>query len=79
MARVNERRRGLASTERGPEPGGYDVVVEGVLPAGTDAAAQHARTFADAGAAWWVESRWDVARDTPEALLDRIRQGPPRW
>ena len=77
VAWVHDRRRAMAPTEPGREHA-YDVVVEGVLPPESEAAAAHARAFADAGATWWVESRWDVARDTPEALLDRIRQGPPR-
>ena len=55
----------------------FDVIVAGVLPDGPTAAAEHARAMADAGATWWVESRWDIERDTPEVLLDRIKQGPP--
>ncbi|MBK5248459.1 MAG: LLM class flavin-dependent oxidoreductase [Actinomycetales bacterium] len=55
----------------------FDVIVAGVLPDGPTAAAAHARAMADAGATWWVESRWDIERDTPEVLLDRIKQGPP--
>lgn len=74
---VRQRRRALAETEPGRFLGEPDVVVEGVLPDDPQAAAAHARELADAGATWWVESRWDGSRDTPEALLDRVRQGPP--
>lgn len=74
---VDERRRALADAEPGRYLGDVDVVVEGVLPDDPDAAVEHARAYADAGATWWVESRWDAERDTPEALLDRVRQGPP--
>jgi len=78
VAWVTERRARLAEEEPGRYLGAYDVVVEGVLPAGEAAAAAHARAYADAGATWWVESRWDPDRDTPEALLEVARQGPPR-
>ena len=54
----------------------FDIVLQGRLPDDTDSAAEHLRPYAKAGATWWVESRWDD-RDTPEALLGRIRQGPP--
>ncbi|GEA86822.1 luciferase [Cellulomonas cellasea DSM 20118] len=78
VAWTDERRRALAAAEPERFLGDFDVVVEGVLPEGPDAAAAHARAYADAGATWWVESRWDAQRDTPETLLDRVRQGPPR-
>lgn len=55
----------------------FDVVTEGRLPDDLSAARDHVAGLAAAGATWWVESRWDAERDTPEALLDRIRQGPP--
>lgn len=79
VAWVGERRAALAAAEPERFLGDFDVVVEGVLPDGADAAAAHARAYADAGATWWVESRWDGERATPEALLDRVRQGPPRF
>lgn len=78
VAWVTDRRRTLAAAEPGRFLGDFDVVVEGVLPDDPDAAAEHVRAYADAGATWWVESRWDGERDTPGALLDRVRQGPPR-
>lgn len=57
----------------------FDVVVEGTTD-GDDVAATRDRVapLAEAGATWWIESRWDQERDTPEALLERIRQGPPQ-
>lgn len=55
----------------------YDVVVDGVLDADPAAAGDRVTALAEAGATWWVESRWDTRRDTPEVLLARIRQGPP--
>lgn len=61
------------------EPGSpFDVVVEGVSVDDRAAATARVRALEEAGATWWVESRWDAERDTPEALLERVRQGPLR-
>ncbi|WP_309113464.1 LLM class flavin-dependent oxidoreductase [Saccharothrix sp.] len=46
---------------------GYDVVAEGVSPIDVVA-------WAQAGATWWIESDWEA---TPNAIRDRIAQGPP--
>jgi len=60
---------------------GYDVVAEGTTdPAEPEAAAAVARSWADAGATWWLEADWssmdpDAVRATAEA---RLRAGPPR-
>jgi alkanesulfonate monooxygenase SsuD/methylene tetrahydromethanopterin reductase-like flavin-dependent oxidoreductase (luciferase family) len=74
---LHERRAELVATE--PERIGrtFDVVVQGASPDDPAAAADHLAALADAGATWWIEARWDAAQDTPEALLDRIRRGPP--
>jgi alkanesulfonate monooxygenase SsuD/methylene tetrahydromethanopterin reductase-like flavin-dependent oxidoreductase (luciferase family) len=74
---VQERRARLAVDEPDRYLGPYDVVVEGVLPEDPEEAVERLQAFGDAGATWWIESRWDLERDTPEVLLDRIRQGPP--
>jgi alkanesulfonate monooxygenase SsuD/methylene tetrahydromethanopterin reductase-like flavin-dependent oxidoreductase (luciferase family) len=55
---------------------GFDIVMEGATSA-TDhaAAAETARSWADAGATWWIESdweNWDV-----EPMRRRIEAGPP--
>ncbi|SFA81636.1 Flavin-dependent oxidoreductase, luciferase family (includes alkanesulfonate monooxygenase SsuD and methylene tetrahydromethanopterin reductase) [Cellulomonas marina] len=55
---------------------GYEVVLQGVLPADPAAAAHHLAALADAGATWWVESAWDEERSTVDALRARIRRGP---
>lgn len=62
--------------DRSPAP--FDVVVQGELPTDRRAAEDRARAYADAGATWWVESRWDPVGGSPEALLDLARGGPPR-
>ncbi len=56
----------------------FEIVVEGVTP-GDDPAATAAiiGPRAEAGATWWIESRWE-APNQPEDLRQRIRQGPPR-
>lgn len=61
-------------------PGGapFDLVLEGVSPANDPAWVEETlRPLAEAGATWWIESRWEAPND-PETLLARIRQGPPR-
>jgi alkanesulfonate monooxygenase SsuD/methylene tetrahydromethanopterin reductase-like flavin-dependent oxidoreductase (luciferase family) len=78
VAWSTRRRQELAAAEPGRHLGDFDVVVEGALPADADAAVEHVRALADAGATWWVESRWDPDRDTPEVLLEVARAGPPR-
>jgi hypothetical protein len=56
----------------------FDIIREGETPGDApDEAAAIVRPWAEAGATWWMESRWDFA--TPmEAVRERIRQGPPR-
>jgi alkanesulfonate monooxygenase SsuD/methylene tetrahydromethanopterin reductase-like flavin-dependent oxidoreductase (luciferase family) len=61
-----------------PSMDGFDVITEGVT-SGSDRAADRAQLepLADAGATWFIESRWedDQSADT---LRERIRLGPPR-
>ena len=53
----------------------FDVVVEGKTegPEDTD----YIRSVAEAGATWFIESRWADA-ETPQSLLERARKGPPK-
>ena len=55
----------------------FDVVVEGETP-GDDpaAAADRVRSWAAAGATWWIETRWSAESLAP--VRARIAQGPPR-
>lgn len=53
----------------------FDVVIEG-KSAGPDDT-DYIGAVAEAGATWFIESRWDEA-ETPETLLERARKGPPR-
>ncbi len=55
----------------------FDIVIEEVTE-DDGAARERVAALEDAGATWFIESRWDPERDTPERLLERVRQGPPR-
>ncbi|UZN03192.1 LLM class flavin-dependent oxidoreductase [Cellulomonas sp. S1-8] len=62
---------------RPADAGPADVVLHGALPADRGAAREHVAALAEAGATWFVDALWDPATATPEALLARVRQGPP--
>lgn len=72
--------RAMASyiAERRAQATPFDIVMEGETPGDDPAqAAAIVRPFAEAGATWWNESRWNAMGDT-ELVRARIRQGPPR-
>jgi alkanesulfonate monooxygenase SsuD/methylene tetrahydromethanopterin reductase-like flavin-dependent oxidoreductase (luciferase family) len=50
-----------------------DVVVDGETPADPAAAGAQVAPYADAGATWWLETRWME----PAEITDRIAAGPP--
>jgi alkanesulfonate monooxygenase SsuD/methylene tetrahydromethanopterin reductase-like flavin-dependent oxidoreductase (luciferase family) len=66
--------------ERGAAPG-LDVVAEGEMPADDPAAAvAEVRPWVDAGATWWLETRWDMPHNSTERMRqvrDRLAAGPP--
>lgn len=70
--------RAYADSERGPDAGPYDIVVEAESP-GDDRAAAVAKTqpYADAGATWWIESPWGYEGDVQAKVEARLRAGPP--
>jgi alkanesulfonate monooxygenase SsuD/methylene tetrahydromethanopterin reductase-like flavin-dependent oxidoreductase (luciferase family) len=55
----------------------FEIIVEGES-SGTDAKANRAtlEPLIDAGATWWIESRWED-HESFESLLQRVRKGPP--
>jgi hypothetical protein len=59
----------------------FDIVVEGETP-GDDGerAATIIRPWVEAGATWWIETRWQVPRNEEglSVVRQRIRPGPPR-
>jgi alkanesulfonate monooxygenase SsuD/methylene tetrahydromethanopterin reductase-like flavin-dependent oxidoreductase (luciferase family) len=68
---------GWVRAHREPGPVPYDVVIQGTLPEDPAEAVAVSRALAEAGATWFVESRWDPKTATPDVLTERIRQGPP--
>ena len=73
---IREMKRFIAERRTATTP--FDIVWEGETPGGTpDEAAAIVRPWAEAGATWWMESRWNF--ETPLAeVRTRIEQGPPR-
>ncbi|MBK7896561.1 MAG: LLM class flavin-dependent oxidoreductase [Candidatus Promineifilaceae bacterium] len=64
--------------EKPNEP--FELVVEGETPGDKpDEAAGVVRPFAQAGATWWLETRWqtDPQADVRQIVAERIAQGPP--
>ena len=60
-----------------PDNRPFDLVLEGVSPPDDPAWIEaNLRPLADAGATWWIESRWEAPND-PATLMERIRKGPP--
>jgi alkanesulfonate monooxygenase SsuD/methylene tetrahydromethanopterin reductase-like flavin-dependent oxidoreductase (luciferase family) len=68
-------------SERGARPD-LDVLAEGETPADDPTAAAAAvKPWADAGATWWLETRWEMPHHCPERMQqvrDRLAAGPPR-
>ncbi len=56
----------------------FDIISEGETPGDDrERAAAIVRPFTDAGATWWMETRW-LGNNSPDELRARLRQGPPR-
>jgi alkanesulfonate monooxygenase SsuD/methylene tetrahydromethanopterin reductase-like flavin-dependent oxidoreductase (luciferase family) len=68
--------------ERGGAGPGFDVVSEGETPAADPAAARaRVEPMAEAGATWWLETRWAMPHESEERMADvraRIEAGPPK-
>jgi alkanesulfonate monooxygenase SsuD/methylene tetrahydromethanopterin reductase-like flavin-dependent oxidoreductase (luciferase family) len=68
--------------ERGGAGPGFDVVSEGETPADDGAAARaRAAPMEEAGATWWLETRWAMPHESLERMEEvraRIEAGPPR-
>ncbi len=65
--------------ERGRDE--IDVAIDGETPA-ADAgkAAEHVKAWAEAGATWWLETRWEMPHHSDERMReirDRLSGGPP--
>jgi len=59
---------------------GYDVICEGTTPAGdAEAGAAIVAPWQDAGATWWIEADWSIAREAVRDYAEeRLSAGPPR-
>lgn len=59
-----------------------DVISEGETPADDEAAASaQVASWADAGATWWLETRWEMPHNSADRMRevrDRLAAGPPR-
>ena len=57
---------------------GYDVVCEGTTPVDAAAGIAIVRPWRDAGATWWMEADWSVAREgVRDYAAERLAAGPP--
>lgn len=60
----------------------FDVLSEGETPArDAEPAAAIVQPWRDAGATWWMETRWELPHDSQERMREvdeRIAAGPPR-
>lgn len=63
-------------SEHRTRDGAFDIVVEGKTRDAHDTA--YVREVSDAGATWFIESRWDDT-ETASTLMERIKLGPPRF
>ena len=75
-----DRVRAIAAAAREQRPadaGPFDIIAEGISPADDPAAARALiAPYAEAGATWWIESRWQG--ETVDSLRARILAGPAR-
>jgi hypothetical protein len=75
---IREIRRWLGDRTERP----IDIVSEGETPADDVAAAGDlVRSWVDAGATWWLETRWEMPHHSAARMAqirDRITAGPPR-
>ena len=59
----------------------FDVLSEGETPAAdAEGAAAIVRPWRDAGATWWMETRWELPHESDERMREveeRIAAGPP--
>jgi hypothetical protein len=65
-------------TERRTLTTAFDIIWEGETPGDDPArAAELVRPWEEAGATWWLESRWNNPTSRLNEARTRIRQGPP--
>lgn len=62
---------------RSADAGPFDIVLQGRLPDDAEEARDHLAALGEAGATWFVDSRWEGPEATFEAVSARIRGGVP--
>jgi alkanesulfonate monooxygenase SsuD/methylene tetrahydromethanopterin reductase-like flavin-dependent oxidoreductase (luciferase family) len=76
---LREMRAWLSDNGARPD---LDVISEGETPAGDAGAARNiVAPWAQAGATWWLETRWEMPHNSDERMREveaRIAAGPPR-
>jgi alkanesulfonate monooxygenase SsuD/methylene tetrahydromethanopterin reductase-like flavin-dependent oxidoreductase (luciferase family) len=73
---VRSRTTAIEALRTNPLP--LDIITEGQTPSDDPVGATAiVRSYAEAGATWWLESRWDERTGTSQ-MRTRIRSGPPR-
>jgi hypothetical protein len=69
--------------QRGGAGEGFDFVVEGeTAPGDAEDAQTKIGPLRDAGATWWLETRWQLLNDRQQQrteVRNRIESGPPRF
>ena len=74
---LRELRAWLEAAGVGPH---YDLISEGETPPDRQRAAEIVQPWAEAGATWWMETRWAMPHDSDERMREveeRITAGPP--
>ncbi len=59
----------------------YDIILDGETPGDSpQKALDQVQPWIEAGATWWIESRWSISQDADglNQVRRRIEQGPPR-
>lgn len=60
---------------------GFDVIAEGETPPDAREATAIVAPWIEAGATWWLETRWEMPHNSPERMQQvrqRLSAGPPR-
>lgn len=65
----------------GGRPAGFDIVVEGETPAARGAAGEIVSPWAEAGATWWLDTRWTLpdGDERRREVRERLEAGPPAY
>ena len=65
--------------ERGGAGEGFDLMMEGETQPGDDAAVASIRALAEAGATWWLETRWELPHESDRFVVAFCARPFPQW